>query len=126
MGITMANLVLTNPKRGDLKPVSVRALADTGSVHLCIPESVMKILELEIIDKRPVILADDSIIHVPYAGPIMTCFENRVGFTGALVMGNTVLLGAIPMEDMDLIVVPRTCKVVVNPESPEVASSIAK
>jgi hypothetical protein len=33
-------------------------------------------------------------------------FKNRIGFSGALVLGDQVLLGAIPMEDMDLFVVP--------------------
>ena len=41
-------------------------------------------------------------------------------------MGDQALLGAIPMEDMDLVVVPKTRAAVVNPDSPNVASSIAK
>ena len=36
------------------------------------------------------------------------------------------MLGVIPMEDMDLVVVPRTRQVIVNPLNPNVASSIAK
>jgi len=42
-----------------------------------------------------------------------------------LVMGDQALLGAIPMEDMDLVVVPKTRQVIVNPDSPDVASSVA-
>ena len=53
-------------------------------------------------------------------------YENRIGFSGALVMGDQPLLGAIPMEDMDLVVVPKTREVIVNPSSPNIASSIAK
>jgi hypothetical protein len=53
-------------------------------------------------------------------------FKNRTGFTGALVMGDQVLLGAIPMEDMDLVVSPRTRSVDVNPASPNLARSLAK
>jgi hypothetical protein len=49
-----------------------------------------------------------------------------VGYTGALAMGDQVLLGAVPMEDMDLIIICRTQRVDVNPESPHVARSIAK
>jgi hypothetical protein len=63
---------------------------------------------------------------VPYVGPIETRFKNRVGLGGALVLGDQVLLGAIPMEDMDLVVIPRDRKVDVNPGSPNVACSIAK
>lgn len=53
-------------------------------------------------------------------------FKNRVGFAGALVMGDQVLVGAIPMEDMDLIVIPRTRTLDVNPNSPNIATTIAK
>jgi len=53
-------------------------------------------------------------------------FKNRVGFAGALVMGDQVLIGAIPMEDMDLIIVPKTRTLDVNPDSPNIASSIVK
>ncbi len=33
-------------------------------------------------------------------------FGDRLCFVGALVMGDDVLLGAVPMEDMDLTVHP--------------------
>ena len=59
-------------------------------------------------------------------GPIELRFKNRVGFAGALVKGDQVLLGAIPMEDMDLVIIPRTRTLDVNPNSPNFASSIAK
>jgi hypothetical protein len=37
-----------------------------------------------------------------------------------------VLLGAIPMEDMDLVVIPKTRSIDINPVSPNFASAIAK
>jgi hypothetical protein len=46
--------------------------------------------------------------------------------TGALVMGDQVLFGAIPMEDMDLVVIPRSRSIDVNPASPNLATSFAK
>lgn len=52
--------------------------------------------------------------------------KNRIGFCGALVMGDQALLGAIPREDMDLIIVPKTRTIDVNPLSPNIATSIAK
>lgn len=106
--------------------MEVVALADTGAVHLCIPEAVRARLELEASDHKHAVLADGSRVSVRYVGPIELRFKNRVGFTGALVMGDQVLLGAIPMEDMDLIVIPRTRTVDVNPASSDVASSIIK
>jgi len=126
MGLTNAKILLRNPRRPELQPVEVDALADTGSVHVCIPEQVQIQLELEIIDKKAVTLADGSRKIVPYVGPIELRFKNRVGFAGALVMGDQVILGAIPMEDMDLVVIPGTRTVDVNPNSPNIGTSIAK
>jgi hypothetical protein len=53
-------------------------------------------------------------------------FKNRIGFAGALVMGDQVLLGAIPMEDMDLVILPKERVLDINPYSPNIATSIAK
>ena len=63
---------------------------------------------------------------VSYVGPIEVKFENRSCFTGALVLGDEVLLGAIPMEDMDLILQPSLRKVTVNPQNPNISVSIVK
>jgi clan AA aspartic protease len=126
MGLVTAKLVLRNPRLPRLAAVKVDALADSGAVHLCIPEEVRARLRLEPIDEKAVTLADGSRKRVPYVGPIELRFKNRVGFVGALVMGDQVLVGAIPMEDMDLVVVPRTRRLDVNPASLDIASTIAK
>ena len=96
MGIVTTPLKLSNPRRPELAPVTEIALAD-GSRRL-----------------------------VPYVGPIELHFKNRTGFGGALVMGNQLLLGAIPMEDMDLVVIPKTQTIDINPAYPNFASAIAK
>nr|VFJ70881.1 MAG: clan AA aspartic protease, AF_0612 family [Candidatus Kentron sp. FW] len=126
MGLTNAKIRLRNPRLPELEPVEIDALADTGAVHLCIPAHIQVQLRLEAIDKKEVTLADGSLRLVPYVGPIELRYGNRVGFAGALVMGDQPLLGAIPMEDMDLAVVPATREVIINPNSPNVASSVAK
>jgi len=126
MGLANAFIALRNPRKPELVPVEADALADSGSVHLCIPEHVRIQLELEEIDEKEVTLADGTRKLVPYVGPIELRFKNRIGFAGALVMGDQVLLGAIPMEDMDLVIMPRTRMVDVNPASPNIATSVAK
>ena len=126
MGLANAKIQLRNPRRPELEPVEIEALADRGAVHLCIPDHIRIQLRLEESDKKEVTLADGSRKLVPYVGPIELRFGNRIGFAGALVMGDQALLGAIPMEDMDLVVVPKTREVKVNPNSPNIASSIAK
>ena len=126
MGLVNTKIQLKNPRKPELETVTIDALADTGAVHLCIPEHVQMQLQLDEIDKKEVTLADGSQRLVPYVGPIELRYANRIGFAGALVLGNQPLLGAIPMEDMDLVVIPSSRRVVVNPDSPNVASSIAK
>src|ERR1041385_2410304 len=126
MGLVNGNLVLRNARLPDLDPVDVVALVDSGATHLCIPEHIQVQLQLETIDRKEVTLADGTKKLVPYVGPIELHFKNRIGFAGALVMGDQVLLGAIPMEDMDLINIPKTRTLDINPDSPNFASSFAK
>lgn len=126
MGLTNTKIRLKNPRVPELDAVEIDALADTGAVHLCIPQHIQLQLQLEEINKKEVTLADGSRRLVPYVGPIELCYQNRVGFAGALVMGDMPLLGVIPMEDMDLVVVPKTREAIVNPASPNIASSSAR
>jgi hypothetical protein len=72
------------------------------------------------------VAADGSRASYSYVGPIVVRFKNRTGFMGALVLGDEVLLGAIPMEEMDLVVNPRDRTVDVNPDSPNLATGICK
>ena len=52
-------------------------------------------------------------------------FRNRRCFTGAMVLGNQVLLGAIPMEDMDLVLRPQLQSLDLDAKSPNFALSVA-
>ena len=126
MGLINAEIELSNPRDGTIKPIKVNSLVDTGSLHLCIPEHVAIQLELEELYKREVTTADAKRHLVPYMGPVAIKFENRGCFTGALVFGDEVLLGAVPMEDMDVLISPAKQALIVNPESPNIAMSIAK
>jgi len=124
MGLVTTNVLLRNARMPKLV-LQVDALADSGSVHLCIPQRVCDRLRLEKLEDREVTLADGSTRLVPYVGPVEIRFKSRSGFTGALVMGEQVLFGAIPMEDMDLVVIPNTREIDVNPRSPDIGTSVA-
>jgi clan AA aspartic protease len=125
MGLVHAEIELLNARQLELAPVKVDALVDTGAVHLCIPQSVASQLQLEPLDRRVVQTADGASHTVDYVGPIQVKFANRQCMIGALVLGNQALLGAIPMEDMDLVVSPSRQSVTVNPNSPNIATSVA-
>ncbi len=126
MGLIYAMLKLSNPKRADIRPVEAKALADSGAVCLVIPDAVRIELQLEELEKREVTLADGMRKFVPYVGPVQLQFKNRSGFFGALVMGDEVLLGAIPMEDLDLVLTPKERLIDVNPDHPNYAHALVK
>ena len=126
MGLVSAMLTLRNPRRADIDPVETEALVDTGSVYLIIPDHTRLQLALGEEGIKEVTLADGSKRMVPYVGPIEARFKNRVAFVGAIVMGDEVILGAIPMEDMDLVVMPHGRRIDVNPDNPNFAAAKAK
>ena len=124
MGLVTAEIELSNPTRPALAPLVVQTLVDTGAVTICIPDHVAVQLQLEPIETRDVTTADGRAHTVPYVGPIRIKFQNRSCFTGALVIGDRVLLGAVPMEDMDLVVSPNRQTITVNPDSPNIPQAI--
>ena len=126
MGFIHAEIDLSNPRNRELVSLRVRALVDTGAITLCIPEHVAVQLDLAELEKREVTTAEGRHVPVPYVGPVQITFGNRSCYTGALVLGESVLLGSIPMEDMDLVVNPRIQTITVNPESPNVPSAVVK
>lgn len=73
---------------------------------LCIPEAMAVALKLEQQSEREVTGADGRTMRVPYVGPVKVTFQDRLCLVGALVLGDDVLLGAVPMEDMDLTIHP--------------------
>lgn len=126
MGLIYAEIQLSNPVQSQLNPIKTNALVDSGALHLCIPQHLALQLKLITLEDREVTLADGSRQLIPYAGPVKINYSNRSAFVGVMVMGDEVLLGAIPMEDMDLVIYPATRSLIVNPESPNVAMSKAK
>ncbi len=126
MGVFKSQITLRNPVHPKLKSLTVSALVDTGALHLCLPEHVALQLELRELEKREVTLADGKKHLAPYMGPIEVSFENRRCFVGAMILGDEPLLGAIPLEDMDLIIDPGKRRLTVNPENPNIPGSLAK
>jgi clan AA aspartic protease len=126
MGTVYANIELSNLLRSDLTPVNIDALVDSGAINLCIPEIVQRELGLEIVRQRVVQMADGSLVECGVVEPVSVRFENRRTTTTALVTGDEVLLGAIPMQDMDVLIDPRNERLIVPPERPNFALSKVK
>jgi len=126
MGTVYATVELSNLLRRDLTPVVIEALVDSGAINLCIPEIVQRELGLEIARKRVVQMVDGSLVECGVVEPVTVRFENRITTTTALVIGDEVLLGAIPMQDMDVLIDPRNERLIVPPERPNFALSKVK
>lgn len=80
----------------------------------------MLLLQLETESKREVSVADGRKMHVSYVGPIPVSFGKRFYFVGALVLGDEVLLGVVPIEDIDLVISPSRREITVDPASPDI------
>ncbi|MBP6432314.1 MAG: hypothetical protein KA319_11150 [Ferruginibacter sp.] len=84
--------------------------------------------QLDIIEKRKGQLANGSIVKYDVVGPIEVRFRNRRCVVDAMVLlgDNEMLLGAIPLEDMDVLVHPYKQELIVNPEHPYFAQMTLK
>jgi clan AA aspartic protease len=109
-----------------LDKIEKEALVDTGALMLCIPEHIRVQMGFDELEKREITTADGKKQLVPYVGPVLLQFENRNCFVGALVLGDEILLGAVPMEDMDLVISPALKKVMINPDSPNYPQALVK
>ena len=119
MGVFMEEITLENvidradAERGHIKSSEVRmlkvqAMPDTGAWTLVINEEVREKLGLEIEDEVRSTLADGTVGKYPRTKPVRIQWKNRSTFQSAIVVPNAkrVLLGALPLEGMDLIVDP--------------------
>ena len=125
MGLVYADLELSNPAEHDLLPMTVSALVDSGSTWMIVPQHVANQLSLRIAERKEITLADGAKRLADYVGPLRVRFGNRNAFVGALVMGDEVLLGAIPMEDMDVLIHPQSRSLIANPANPNIPGAMA-
>ncbi len=115
-------------KEDEIKRMTVRALVDSGATMLAINKRIKHQLGLRVVDKQFSELADGSSIELEIVSPVDVRFSNRATTVRAMVLpGDTEsLLGAIPMEDMDVLVDPKQQRLIVNPAHPYVAQKHLK
>lgn len=111
-----------------IKRMRVTALVDSGAYMLFINDQIKQQLDLPFIEEQTMRLADDSERRVEIVGPVDVRFENRSTTVRAAVLPGDAepLLGAIPLEDMDVVIDPKQQRLIVNPESPYIARKHAK
>lgn len=132
MGKVMEKIKLTNSydedrvESGDWQPEQVRsveieALVDTGATMLMLPADVVERLGLKERGRRKVRYANGEEDTVPWVGGVRVTILGRDMIADALVepAGTTALIGQIPLEELDLIVDPKSRELRVNPASPD-------
>ena len=104
----------------EVKRMPVNMLVDTGAYNLCINETIQEQLSLPFIEKRKAQLANGHVEEYDIVGPVVVKFKNRRTVCNAMVLqgDNEPLLGAIPLEDMDVIIHPLRQELIVNPDHP--------
>ena len=116
--ISLARLSLIGEE--EIKRMQVNMLVDSGAYNLCINETILEQLGLPFIEKRKAQLANGHIQEFDIVGPVVLIFKNRRTVCNAMVLAgdSEPLLGAIPLEDLDVIIHPQRQELIVNPEHP--------
>lgn len=134
MGLVYADILLINGEdqilakrniigKDEVKKLTTRMLVDTGAYMMAVNETIQSQIELPFIEKRKVQLSDNKVMEYDVVGPIEVKFANRRATCNAFVLpgDSEPLLGAIPMEEMDVLVHPQRQELIVNPEHPNYA-----
>ena len=104
----------------EVRCMYVNILADTGYVMLAINENIQEQLQLPIVEKRKVQLANGQIGEYNVVSSVEVRFKNRRTLCNAIVLpgDSEPLLGAIPLEDMDVVIHPARQELMVHPDHP--------
>jgi clan AA aspartic protease len=101
-------------KENEIRAITVTAVVDTGAASLVISEELREKLGLRITEERSVKLADGRRTACKLTEAVEVHWKDRHWPCPAVVIPNaeTVLLGAIPLEGMDLMINPKTQELV--------------
>lgn len=107
--VDAANAVTGIVKEPEVRRTTVRALVDSGAWTLVIDDATRKSLGLRTVKAEPCTLADGTKSAYELVGPLEVRWKDRSVNCDAIVIpnANEILLGAIPLEAMDLTINPR-------------------
>ena len=104
----------------EVRRMPVTMLVDTGSYMLAINESIQEQLQFPFVERRKAQLANGHIVECDVVASVELKFKNRRTNCNAIVLpgDSEPLLGAIPLEDMDVLIHPLRQELIVNPDHP--------
>ena len=131
MGLVYADITLINGEdlilakrhiigQEEVKQMNLNILVDTGAYNLCINEEIQEELQFPIVEKRKAETADGRIVECDVVDNVKVRFKNRATTCRAMILpgSSEPLLGAIPLEDMDVLIHPQLQEMIVNPDHP--------
>jgi clan AA aspartic protease len=100
-------------KETEVRQITVDAVVDTGAWTLVINEETRVKLGLPVLGTDIVNLADGASSPCSHAGAVEVWWKDRWAICSALVLphASEILLGAIPLEALDLAIDPRAGQV---------------
>ena len=109
--------------KDEVKRMRLEMLVDSGAYMMAVNETIQEQLDLPFIEKRKVQMANSSVVEYDVVGPVKVKFKNRTAICNAFVLpgDSEPLLGAIPKEEMDVLIHPQRQELIVNPEHPNYA-----
>jgi clan AA aspartic protease len=104
----------------EVRRMHINMLVDTGSYMFCINEVIQEQMQFPVMEKRKAQTADGRIVECDVVSGVEVRFKNRQSSCRAMVLpgDSEPLLGAIPLEDMDVLIHPLRQELIVNPEHP--------
>jgi clan AA aspartic protease len=130
MGLVYAEIELINSvdmedarrnliDKDEIRRIPVKALVDNGACTMAINEIIQSYLNLPFIEKRRIQLASSEAIVCDVVGPVEIRFGNRKAICSAFVLpgDSEPLLGAIPMEELDVLINVKRQELILNPDS---------
>ena len=104
----------------EVKRMPLNVLVDLSSYMLAINESIQEQLQFPIVEKRKAQLVNGHIVECDVVSSVELRFKNRQTTCRAIVIpgDSEPRLGAIPFNDMDVLIHPLRQELIVNPEHP--------
>jgi clan AA aspartic protease len=104
-----------------IRATQIEALVDTGATMLVLPAEVIAAIGVPILGTRRVRYANGETGERPWVGNVEIEILGRKTVCTAIVerAGTTPLIGQIPLEELDLLVDPKSRELRVNPASPD-------
>jgi hypothetical protein len=134
MGLTYADIELVNADdealvrrniigEDEVRRIRTSMLVNSGAYMMAINDTIQSQLELPLVEMRKVQVADGRVAEYPVVGPVKVLFANRKATCNAFVLPADCepMLGAIPLEEMDVLIHAQRQELIVNPEHPNYA-----